>query len=103
MSHVTPSAATLGLMPVLKPSDAQDGFTAWMLEEGSFIGAKRLDDGTYVGVLPLLFTVVICVGVSENTSYDRRYCYDSLTDCLQAFQELATGNDQPSGWVATRP
>lgn len=81
----------------------QDAFTQKMRDELGFVGAKRLEDGTYVGLQPLLFTLAICIGVGVYTPFVRRYCYENGPDCLHAYQILATGDDIPEGWIAKRP
>jgi hypothetical protein len=82
---------------------AQDDFVAWLLREADFIEARRLTDGTYVGVLNLMFTKGLCIGITPLTSYERRYCYESLGDALAEYRLLQTGDDVPSGWIARRP
>lgn len=82
----------------------QDDFTAWMRSaEARFVGAKRLPDGTYAGVLPLLFTYAICLGVTRETYWKKRFCYEDTTVCLHEYSNLASFSDEPTGWVARRP
>lgn len=95
------------LADILCPADQQDDFTAWMLKEneGIYIGAKKLPDGTYAGVMKLAFTEAICLGVTYDCPATKRYCYDpgSFVDLLAAFDKLTSFNDDPVGWVASRP
>lgn len=88
---------------ILNPDDQQDEFTAWMRLDASFVGAKRLADGTYAGVLPLLFTHAICLGVTPHVAYQKRYCYQDTPTCLHEYSNLSSFNDEPTGWVARRP
>lgn len=71
--------------------------------EARFVGAKRLPDGTYAGLLPLLFTYAICLGVTYQAAYQKRFCYDDTTACLNEYRKLSSFNDEPEGWVARRP
>lgn len=87
----------------LNPIDQQDEFTAWMRSNATFIGAKRLPDGSYAGVLPLLFTYAICLGVTPEFSYQKRFCYEDTATCLHEFSQLSSFSDEPVGWVARRP
>lgn len=92
------------LNTVLSPDDMQDDFTRELLQEDfGFIGAKRLEDGTYVGLIRLYSTVAICIGVDRYSAYRRRYCYKDLGACLAAYKALQTGDDVPKGWIARRP
>lgn len=82
----------------------QDDFTEWMRsKDAAFVGAKRLSDGTYVGLKRLLFTHAICMGVTREASYTRRYCYEDLVTCLDEYRGLVSIDDVPVGWIAQRP
>jgi hypothetical protein len=107
MSHdIDPS---LSLADILKPVDQQDDFTAWMLNKevnpGAYIGAKKLPDGTYAGVMKLMFTEAICLGVTRDCPAEKRYCYSpgNFADMLIAFHKLKSFDDEPAGWISARP
>lgn len=93
----------LSVEVILNPEAQQDAFTRRMHDEHQFVGAKRLADGTYVGVTRLLYTLAICIGVGEHTAYTRRYCYEDAATCLMEYQLLESGSDVPQGWIAKRP
>lgn len=90
---------------LMNPPGQQDAFTQRMRDEFEFFGAKRLADGTYVGLKRLAFTTAICIGTDEYTPQKRRYCYESgnFTQCIEEFAKLTTGDDTPEGWIARRP
>lgn len=88
---------------LLFPAGEQDDFTRRMRDELGYVGARRLPDGTYVGLLRLMFTMAICVGVSEFTSYTRRYCFENTTVCLDQYRLMTSADDAVEGWIATRP
>lgn len=92
------------LKDVLCPPSTQDDLTEWLMsEEGGFIYAKRLEDGTYAGVLQLAFTYAICTGLTR-CNIERRYCFERpITNCLWAFKHLKSFNDEPTGWISSRP
>jgi hypothetical protein len=82
----------------------QDDFTGWMRSNSArFVGAKRLPDGTYAGVLALMYTYAICLGVTRETAYQKRFCYTDTATCLHEYSQLSSINDEPAGWVARRP
>lgn len=92
------------LQRVMNPPDQQDEFTIRMRsDEMTFRGAKRLEDGTYVGILRLAFTWAICIGTDAWTPAKRRYCFEQLSDCLSEYAKITTGEDVPEGWIARRP
>lgn len=98
-----PTRADLGEVLAPEGAGAQDDFTRRMLAELGFVGAKRLADGTYVGVQRLMFTLAICVGTTERSPYQRRYCYDDAAECLGQFAAIRNCDDTPSGYIAYRP
>lgn len=105
MSHdIDPS---LSIADILRPAAQQDEFTTWMLDNeangGLYIGAKKLPDGTYAGVIKLAFTEAICLGVTRDCAAEKRYCYDQLGNLLIAFHQLKSFNDEPTGWLSARP
>jgi hypothetical protein len=88
---------------VLNPKELQDDFTQWMRDEALFLGAKRLEDGSYAGVQRLMFTTAICIGVTPMTAFQRRYCFNDLGQCLHSYSEIKQLGDEPEGWIARRP
>lgn len=87
----------------LNPADRQDDFTEWMRSECGFIAAKRLDDGSYAGIRPLIYTHAICLGVTEVTAHMKRFCFDDAPACLHEWSKLTRATDEPQGWIARRP
>lgn len=82
----------------------QDEFTDWMMSPaGGFIAAKRLPDGTYIGLQRLLFTLALCIGVTPDRAYTRRFCYEDMVECMHQFNHIISGDAEPTGWVARRP
>lgn len=94
---------TLSVEAVLNPANEQDAFTRKMRDELNYVGARRLVDGTYVGVMRLVFTLAICIGVTPYSAYTRRYCYQDAAVCLREYQLLEGGGDVPTGWIQQRP
>jgi hypothetical protein len=89
---------------VLCPQDRQDDLTAMLLgPDCGFVGAKRLDDGSYAVVQRLFSTAAIGLGVDCFGMFSNRYCFQNLQDCLSAWEELKTRDDEPEGWIARRP
>jgi hypothetical protein len=99
-----PEVENKNLHKALNPPDQQDALTESMRSaEYNFIGAKRLADGTYVGVMRLMFTLAICIGFEEGSLFKRRYCFKDITQCISEYEGITSGEDIPEGWVARRP
>lgn len=69
----------------------------------NFMDWRQLDDGTYIALGRLMFTVGLFIGVGPLTPYKRRYCFKDLHDAAAAFVAMETGDEVPSGWIARRP
>ncbi len=82
----------------------QGEFTEWMRgAQARFIGAKRLEDGSYAGVVRLINTHAICLGVTPGQPFQKRFCFEDISACLHEYSQLKSSHDEPSGWVARRP
>ena len=88
---------------ILAPPGDQDDFTRRMIAELGYIGAKRLQDGRYAGLQRLMFTIAICLDVTEASPYRRRYCYEDAADALANFAAIKSLDASPWGYVASRP
>lgn len=62
----------------------------------------QLADGTWAGLVPLLFTTGLCLGLRAQT-YERRFCFERRADAVRALQALESKADEPTGWIARRP
>lgn len=74
----------------------------WALGEGSYDRLRLLKDGTVIGIGRLLFTRAIYVD-AHPWGFALRYCYDDRQLADQQFDQLQTGDCEPTGWIATRP
>lgn len=81
----------------------QDAFTRRMVEQGLFVFCRKLEDGTYIGLCRLAFTVGLCIGITESSMFERRYCYENIGDALFEYDHMTTGKHLPIGWIARRP
>jgi hypothetical protein len=68
-----------------------------------FMDWRQLEDGTYVALGRLAFTVGLFIGVGPITPYKRRYCFADLRTATDEYLRMKTGQDLPSGWIARRP
>lgn len=104
VSNMTEEITDSMVQALMNPPDQQDDFTRKLHQwEYGFVGAKRLEDGTYVGLRRLAFTLAICIGVTETDTFKRRYCFSDITLCIDEYVKITTGDDIPEGWIARRP
>jgi hypothetical protein len=69
---------------------------------GSYLELRLLDDGTIVGIGPLIFTTAIYIDM-DVYGWGRRYCFDSHAKAVEQYRLLQTGDDAPVGFIASRP
>lgn len=104
-NHPLPPGAPVDhIKNALCPPDQQDDMTAILLgPECGYVGAKKLDDGSYAVVQRLYATAAIGLGVDCFGMISNRYCFEDLHACLSAWEGLKSRNDEPEGWIARRP
>lgn len=94
----------INLQQQYTPEHQQDEFTEQLLTpDFGFIVAKRLDDGTYVGITQLMFTWGLCIGITQQSAYTKRFCFEDAAECLHEYSKLSDSQQEPTGWIARRP
>lgn len=76
--------------------------TKKFLEAMSYLNVRQLDDGTWIGLLPLLFTTGLHIGLDE-VGWSKRYCFENMFDAMKECNKLNSFDDVPVGWIAKRP
>ena len=69
--------------------------------EEHYQNLRVLDDGTIIGTGSLMFTTALYIGLNL-TGWERRYCYKDEKALQRSLNELKTGDDEPTGWIARR-
>ncbi|WP_374335431.1 hypothetical protein [Methyloversatilis sp.] len=72
----------------------------WQKENG-YISLRALDDGSVIGLFPLLYTLAIIMDI-EPLGYRRRFCFEDRDQALSEFARLESGDDEPVGYIARR-
>jgi hypothetical protein len=84
-------------------ADEWDKLRDWLLGGGGFVAVRLLPDGSVAGLVPLMTTLAICLGVTWECPYERRFCFRDDALARQRFEELQSEDDIPAGWTARRP
>lgn len=76
-----------------------------IIEQGSgtYLEAKKLQDGSWAVRAQLIFTRAILLGVTDDCAFKTRYCYDCFLTCQLELDKLKSKDDVPAGWIAKRP
>lgn len=74
---------------------------AAFLRENGFHTLRKLPDGTYAGLLTLLFTTAIHTGLSWG-GWAYRYCYEDPKRAVLELYKLSEMDEAPAGYVARR-
>jgi hypothetical protein len=74
------------------------------MEEQGYSDVRKLPDGTYAGLIRLLYSVGLCTRMDE-VGYSRRFCFNSLGEAKAALSDLEAwdGEPEPGSYIARRP
>lgn len=99
--------AGIQLAPPVYPEDANLTPDERLVAEirelgmGTYFDVRMLEDGTIIGIGRLLFTTAIYMDM-DRCGFGARYCFEDQALALTEYAKLKSGDDQPTGWVATR-
>lgn len=63
-----------------------------------FLAMRQLQDGRVIGVMPMIFTTGLVVGITPET-IGYRYCYETSREALAAFRSWDGQGDPPGEWI----
>lgn len=72
------------------------------LEALGYFPVKQLPNGKWAGVMDMVFTVGLFVGLDE-TGYRTRFCFPSWPEAAQALEEWDGTNFPPGFWIKQKP
>lgn len=75
------------------PKDPE--FKNFLLDQG-FLSPRRLEDGEWVAMLPLMFTMSVCCGIGEHHTYRYRWCFGDREEAELFLAELVDFDDIPT-------
>ena len=87
----------------VKAADLQPEALRAALMDNSFAAARVLPSGEVLGVLPMLFTTGLYVGVTVESPGRTRYCYENAHDAMSALQAWDGAGDPPGPWIKQKP
>lgn len=64
------------------------------LKANMFTHVRKIEDGTFVGIIRLMFTHAVCTDITFDSPYAYRWCFESLTeaehfiDTIKEFDEV---------------
>lgn len=66
-----------------------------------YCAVRVLADGTICATHDLMYTRAVLIDC-DNYGYSRRFCFKSAEKADEEFAKLRTGDDTPTGFVASR-
>lgn len=72
-------------------------------DAGYLLDIRILPDGEVAMLIRLMYTHAICMKPDYISVYEKRYCFSDKPLAKAEFDKLQSGDDVPSGWIATRP
>ena len=82
------------LEPINDPQESDESFKAFLESEG-YIGARKLEDGEWVALMPLAFTLSVCCGIEWHTSFKYRWCFKEAHEALFFLENIKEFDDIP--------
>jgi hypothetical protein len=83
---------------VAGPKDS-DELERWLRSQ--YHEVRKLPDGSYAALMPLLFTTSLILGC-DRWGYSKRFCFESPIRAREVFNALETEDDEPVGYIARR-
>jgi len=80
---------------------AQQELADWLAEDGGYIAARVLPDGSVAALLDLAYTRAICLGVTR-WGWENRFCFEDRALADRRFARLESEEDVPVGFIARR-
>lgn len=65
-------------------------------KDNGILALKRLPDGFWVGVKPLMYTVAICAGIEPFLTYRYRWCFEDPQEAVKFWKEIKCYDDLPT-------
>jgi hypothetical protein len=85
-------------MVILTGRTENDEFLSWLTDECLYLNARRLPDGRYAAIYPLIYTHrIITVRAGDFMSYDDGWCYHDHGSAKAAL-DAWDGTGEPEGW-----
>lgn len=78
----------------LQSADDKD-MMAFLSKEG-FINPKKLDDGEWVAIMQLAFTVSVCCGIERLTAYKYRWCFKDPQEAFYFLENIKDFDEVPT-------
>lgn len=72
------------------------------LEALGYFPVKQLSDGRWAGIMDMLYTVGLFVGLDE-TGYCTRFCFPSWPEAVKALEEWDGTGFPPGFWIKQKP
>lgn len=80
-----------------------DEFKAFLESpECKYLHVRKLDDGTWAGIIKFFHTWGICTEINM-VGYGRRYCYTTEAQAIAEFGKMQSLDDIPEGWERRLP
>lgn len=66
------------------------------LKEQQFIQVRKMEDGEWIGILALAYSLSVCTGITYLSAFQYRWCFDNKMSALEFYTEAKTLKDIPN-------
>lgn len=77
--------------------DNEADLEQWLRQ--NYPAVRKLSDGSYAALCPLLFTTSVLLGC-DRWGWGKRFCFESAARARVVFEALETEDDEPTGYIA---
>lgn len=72
------------------------------LIDQSYRDIRVLPDGAVAALFPLMFTTAICTGITWNSSFSHRWCFEDPKVAREQLALMKAEDQEPKGYKARR-
>lgn len=74
---------------------SHEQFISFLKNQG-YMSIKQLEDGEWVALLPMMFSLSVCCGISALTAFKYRWCFKNPDDAKEFYASMVEFDDIPT-------
>lgn len=67
----------------------------YLINSCEMLDVRKLADGEWIGLYRLIYTLSVCMGIGEITSFKYRWCFEDPTEAILFFHTAVEFDDIP--------
>lgn len=66
-----------------------------LLDIGGYTEVRQLEEGDWVGILPLIFTTSVCCGIDLYSPFKYRWCFEDKKEAMLFYNSMVEFDEIP--------